>query len=141
MVDAGFDFEANQLSVTIPTSAFIERKANSFPAVTAWNAATPEIVQLGQDRRWKASVDVTLALERARNGVASMLALGASPDLLILNPTDAATLDLSTSGTSTPYLFPVRDPGSSPLWGLTVVEREQGSRSALIRRSCSSGVE
>jgi hypothetical protein len=41
-----------------------------------------------------------------------------------MNATDAAALDLSTSGTSTPYLFAVREPGgASPLFGLRVIER------------------
>jgi hypothetical protein len=49
---------------------------------------------------------------------------GANPDLLIMNSTDAAALDLSTSGASTPYLFAVREPGgASPLFGLRLIER------------------
>jgi hypothetical protein len=41
-----------------------------------------------------------------------------------MNSTDAAALDLSTSGTSTPYLFAVREPGgASPLFWLRVIER------------------
>ena len=61
---------------------------------------------------------------KVRNAIASMRAEGANPDLLVMNATDAAALDLSTSGTSTPYLFAVREPGgASPLFGLRVIER------------------
>ena len=63
-------------------------------------------------------------ITRVRNAIASMRAEGANPDLLVMNSTDAAALDLSTSGTSTPYLFAVREPGgASPLFGLRVIER------------------
>lgn len=63
-------------------------------------------------------------IEQVRNGISAMRVEGANPDILVLNATDAAALDLSTSGTGTPYLFATRTAGaSSPLWGLTVVER------------------
>lgn len=59
---------------------------------------------------------------RIRNGVATMRATGANPSLVVLNPTDAATLDLEADAGG--YIFPVRDSGSSsPLWGLRVIER------------------
>ena len=61
---------------------------------------------------------------KVRNAIGSMPGEGANPDLLVMNSTDAAALDLSTSGTSTPYLFAVREPGgASPLFGLRLVER------------------
>ena len=63
-------------------------------------------------------------ISKVRNAIASMRAEVANPDLLVMNATDAAALDLSTSGTSTPYLFAVREPGgASPLFGLRVIER------------------
>jgi HK97 family phage major capsid protein len=63
-------------------------------------------------------------ITKVRNAIASMRAEGANPDLLVMNATDAAALDLSTSGTGTPYLFAIREPGgASPLFGLRVVER------------------
>jgi hypothetical protein len=63
-------------------------------------------------------------ITRVRNAIGSMRGEGANPDLLVMNATDAAALDLSTSGTSTPYLFAVREPGgASPLFGLRVIER------------------
>jgi hypothetical protein len=63
-------------------------------------------------------------ITRVRNAISAMRAEGANPDLLVMNSTDAAALDLSTSGTSTPYLFAVREPGgASPLFGLRVIER------------------
>jgi hypothetical protein len=63
-------------------------------------------------------------ISKVRNAIASMRAEGANPDLLVMNATDAAALDLSTSGTGTPYLFAIREPGgASPLFGLRVIER------------------
>ena len=63
-------------------------------------------------------------ITKVRNAIGSMRDEGANPDLLIMNSTDAAALDLSTSGTSTPYLFAVREPGgASPLFGLRLIER------------------
>ena len=59
---------------------------------------------------------------RIRNGVATMRATGANPSLVVLNPTDAASLDLEADAGG--YIFPTRDSGSaSPLWGLRVIER------------------
>ncbi|MGI8517662.1 MAG: phage major capsid protein [Acidimicrobiia bacterium] len=61
-------------------------------------------------------------LEKLRNGVSSMRATGFEPNVVVMNPTDAAALDLTTDASG--YVFPVRDSGtSSPLWGLRVVER------------------
>jgi hypothetical protein len=41
---------------------------------------------------------------------------------VVLNPTDAASLDLEADAGG--YIFPTRDSGSSsPLWGLRVIER------------------
>jgi hypothetical protein len=63
-------------------------------------------------------------ITKVRNAIASMRAEGANPDLLVMNATDAAALDLSTSGSGTPYLFAIREPGgASPLFGLRVIER------------------
>jgi hypothetical protein len=59
---------------------------------------------------------------QVRNAVASMRAAGQEPDLLVLDPADAVTLDLfeDTGGN---LVFSTRDTGSSsPLWGLRVVE-------------------
>ena len=59
---------------------------------------------------------------RIRNGIATMRATGANPTTAVLNPTDAASLDLEADAGG--YIFPTRDTGtSSPLWGLKVVER------------------
>ncbi len=59
---------------------------------------------------------------QVRNAVAAMRAEGANPDVLVLNATDAAALDLTADAGG--YIFPTRDTGvSSPLWDLKVVER------------------
>jgi hypothetical protein len=51
-----------------------------------------------------------------------MRATGFNPTIVALNPTDAASLDLSADAGG--FIFPTRDTGtSSPLWGLRVVER------------------
>jgi hypothetical protein len=64
----------------------------------------------------------TELITKIRNGVASMRAEGANPTVAVLNPTDAATLDLQADAGG--FIFPTRDTGSaSPLWDLRVVER------------------
>jgi len=61
-------------------------------------------------------------IEKVRNAVAASRALGASPSVLAVNPTDAVELDLSTDGASG-YVFAPRDSGSaSPLWSLAIHE-------------------
>ena len=76
-------------------------------------AASPPFGNVGAD-----------TVTKVRNAIGSMRGEGANPDLLVMNSTDAAALDLSTSGASTPYLFAVREPGgASPLFGLRLVER------------------
>jgi hypothetical protein len=51
-----------------------------------------------------------------------MRAEGANPRVVIVNPTDAASLDLASDAGG--YIFATREVGSSsPLWGLRVVER------------------
>jgi hypothetical protein len=63
----------------------------------------------------------TTIVERTRNAVAAMRALGANPTILALSPTDAAALDVTK--TELGYVFATRDSGSaSPLWGLQIVE-------------------
>jgi hypothetical protein len=62
-----------------------------------------------------------------RNAITAMRALGADPDIAVLNPTDAAALDLTTTGADDQYVFALRDTGdSSPLWGLEIIERIGG---------------
>ena len=64
----------------------------------------------------------TTLIDKIRNGLASMRATGFNPTIVALNPTDAASLDLSADAGG--FIFPTRDTGtSSPLWGLRVVER------------------
>ena len=59
-------------------------------------------------------------ITQVRNGISEMRALGASPDLLVLNPSDSAELDLIQDDGG--FVFPFRTGEASPLWGLTVVE-------------------
>jgi hypothetical protein len=57
-----------------------------------------------------------------RNAVTAVQADGFQPNLAVLNPTDAAALDLTADAGG--YVFPLRDTGtSSPLWGLRIVTR------------------
>jgi hypothetical protein len=59
-----------------------------------------------------------------RNAITALRAAGFNPDLAVVNPTDSAALDLSTTGADGEYVFPLRDSGSSsPLWGLKIIER------------------
>jgi len=63
-------------------------------------------------------------IERVRHAIAAMRAVGAQPGVLVLNPTDAAELDLFRQPGTNDYLFPTRAAGvASPLWNLRVVER------------------
>jgi hypothetical protein len=64
-------------------------------------------------------------VERVRHGIAAMRAVGSVPRLLVVNPTDAAALDLFQHGESeSTYMFPTREAGvGSPLWGLRLIER------------------
>jgi hypothetical protein len=62
-------------------------------------------------------------IAQVRNAVAASRALGASPSVLALNPTDAASLDMTTTGADGAYMFATRGTGSaSPLWNLSIVE-------------------
>lgn len=62
-------------------------------------------------------------IEQSRHGVAAMRALGGNPTILALSPTDAANLDVQTSGANAAYIFATRDSGSaSPIWGNTIIE-------------------
>jgi len=64
----------------------------------------------------------TTLVDKIRNGIATMRATGANPTIVVLNPTDAAALDLTADAGG--YVFPTAASGSSsPLWGLQVVER------------------
>jgi hypothetical protein len=64
----------------------------------------------------------TTMIEKLRNGITAMQADGYSPTLAVLNPTDAAALDLSADAGG--FVFPVRDTGtSSPLWSMRVITR------------------
>lgn len=62
-------------------------------------------------------------ISQVRNAVADMRGEGANPTIIAMDPTDAAALDLATTGTDAAFVFPLRDTGSSsPLWGLRVAE-------------------
>lgn len=65
-------------------------------------------------------------VEQVRRGIAAMRAAGARPTILVVNPDDAAALDLLKQPGTADYLFPTRQTGAaSPLWGLAVVERAE----------------
>jgi len=60
---------------------------------------------------------------KVRNAVKAMRAKGAKPNVLALNPDDAADLDTLTAGADNLPVFALRDTGSSsPLWGLSCIE-------------------
>jgi Phage capsid family len=64
----------------------------------------------------------TTLVDKIRTALGVMRAAGASPTIAMLNPTDAAALDLLADAGG--YRFIGRDQGtSSPLWGMDVVER------------------
>lgn len=65
-------------------------------------------------------------VEQVRRGIAAMRAAGARPTILVVNPDDAAELDLLKQPGTADYMFPTRQAGAaSPLWGLAVVERAE----------------
>jgi hypothetical protein len=62
-------------------------------------------------------------IEQIRFGVAAMRDTGASPTLAAINPTDMATLDLTTAGADDLPVFSIRTSGdASPLFGLRFIE-------------------
>jgi hypothetical protein len=72
-------------------------------------------------------------ISQVRNAVAASRDLGANPTTLLLNPTDAAALDLTTTGADGMFLFATRGTGSaSPLWDLTIRESESITDPILI---------
>lgn len=72
-------------------------------------------------------------IAQIRHAISAMRGQGANPTIVALNPTDAATLDLTTSSGSGEYVFAVRDTGSaSPLWTLQVVEVMEDTPPILI---------
>jgi Phage capsid family len=75
----------------------------------------------------------TTMVDKLRNAVTAVQADGFQPNLAVLNPTDAAALDLTADAGG--YVFPLRDTGtSSPLWGLRIVTRTStaGTEPALV---------
>jgi hypothetical protein len=61
-------------------------------------------------------------VEQTRHAVTAMRAAGHSPSVLVVNPEDAADLDLAVDGGGS-YVFDVAAAGSaSPLWGVRVRE-------------------
>lgn len=90
---------------------FQVRKALDAHVMSQIVAATPPFGNTG-----------TGLIAQIRNGIATMRGTGANPSLLVLNPTDAATLDLSADAGG--LVFPVGVAGSSsPVWSLRVIER------------------
>jgi hypothetical protein len=68
---------------------------------------------------------------QTRNAVAAHRALGANPSVLLLNPSDAATLDLTADAGG--FVFATRATGSaSPLWDLVIRESEAVGDPVLI---------
>jgi hypothetical protein len=67
----------------------------------------------------------TTLIDKVRTQIGTHRAGGANPTLLVLNPTDATSLDLSADAGG--YVFATRDTGtSSPIFGTRVVERIGG---------------
>lgn len=67
----------------------------------------------------------TTLIDKIRTQIGTMRGSGANPTLLVLNPTDATSLDLLADAGG--YVFATRATGtSSPIYGTTVVERIGG---------------
>ena len=72
----------------------------------------------------------TTTIDKVRNAIAAMRALGANPTCSCSTRADAAALDLFRVGGSTttdgPYQYDLRADPTHPLWGLRIVERIGG---------------
>jgi hypothetical protein len=67
----------------------------------------------------------TTLIDKIRTQIGTMRGSGANPTILVLNPTDATSLDLLADAGG--YVFATRATGtSSPIYGCTVVERIGG---------------
>jgi hypothetical protein len=67
----------------------------------------------------------TTLIDKIRTQIGTMRGSGANPTILVLNPTDATSLDLLADAGG--YVFATRATGtSSPIYGTTVVERIGG---------------
>jgi hypothetical protein len=134
-----------ELEVTLATPSLVQwaaviekvpsRLFDSVPALLAFLESELKYqVELGVDAHCIAQIEAaapptgetgTTLIEKTRNAVAAMRALGASPSILALAPEDAAALDVLKTGVEgmESYIFASRATGSaSPLWGLEVVE-------------------
>jgi hypothetical protein len=112
----------NQILESIPAFTDFMNTEGSFQIAKALDthvlsqivAATPSFSNTG-----------TSQIDKVRNQIGTMRGTGANPTLLVLNPTDATTLDLSADAGG--YVFATRATGTaSPIFGCTVVERIGG---------------
>lgn len=81
--------------------------------------------------------------EQVRYAIGAMRLLGSNPDLLVLNPTDSAALDLLQNANDEYYFGgPARSPGADTLWGLRVVEHTTtaGTQKPILIDSARMGM-
>ena len=75
----------------------------------------------------------TTLVQKIRNAIGAHRAAGYNPTIAVVDPTDAAALDLYATGTDGAHAFPLGAYGaSSPLFGLTVVEHAGTTDPTLI---------
>jgi hypothetical protein len=112
----------NQILESIPAFTDYMNSEGAFQIAKAID--THILAQIVASTPLFSNVGTTL-VDKIRTQIGTMRASGASPTLVVLNPTDATSLDLLADAGG--YKFPLRDTGtSSPIFGCDVVERIGG---------------
>ena len=112
----------NQILESIPAFTDFMNSEGSFQIAKAID--THVLAQIVASTPLFSNVGTTL-IDKVRTQIGTMRASGANPTILVLNPTDATSLDLIADAGG--YVFATRATGtSSPIYGTTVVERIGG---------------
>ena len=112
----------NQILESIPAFTDFMNSEGSFQIAKAID--THVLAQIVASTPLFSNVGTTL-IDKIRTQIGTMRGSGANPTILVLNPTDATSLDLLADAGG--YVFATRATGtSSPIYGTTVVERIGG---------------
>jgi hypothetical protein len=112
----------NQILESIPAFTDFMNTEGSFQIAKALD--THVLTQIVASTPLFSNTGTTL-IDKIRTQIGTMRGSGANPTILVLNPTDATSLDLLADAGG--YVFATRATGtSSPIYGTTVVERIGG---------------
>ena len=112
----------NQILQSIPAFTDFMNTEGSFQIAKALD--THVLAQIVASTPLFSKTGTTL-IDKIRTQIGTMRGSGANPTILVLNPTDATSLDLLADAGG--YVFATRATGtSSPIYGTTVVERIGG---------------